>query len=144
MLSLKGSTCGLLFVTVFWWIYLTTDFVCLLGGPVCSGKLCTRWVSGDHFMGVSNSGHWQPSKPLPLQQWHDPNHCSEHHNMAHVTSHNDTILVACAWMLFSFQLSQNQGQDGWCQMLQNLLVFSHETQKVYQVPEKWTKYCSLI
>jgi hypothetical protein len=122
MLSLKGSTCGLkVFVTVFCWIYLTTDFVCLLGGPVCSGKLCTRWVSGGHFTGVANSGHWQPSKPLLLQQWHDPHHCSEHHNMAHVTSHNDTILVTCACMRCSFHLSQNQGQDGWCSDAPNSL-----------------------
>jgi hypothetical protein len=72
------------------------------------------WESGGHFTGVSNSGHWKSSKPLRLQQWHDPHHCSEHHHMAHVTSHNDTIIAACAQMLFAFQLSQNQGQGGWC------------------------------
>jgi hypothetical protein len=125
--------------------YLTTDFVCLFGGPVCSGKLCTRWMSRGHFMGVSNSGHWQPSKPLPLQQWHDPHHCSEHHNMAHVTNHNDTIPVTCVWMRFSFH-PFTKPRTGWGVLRCSKLYLSSrmKPRKYIRFQRKWTKYCSLI
>ncbi len=145
MLSLKGSTCGLLFVTVFWWIYLTTDFVCLLGGPVCSGKalhsgrlVVTSQVyrtvaSGD----LANLYLFNNGMTLITVQSITTWHMSQV-----IWTHHTSSLCSEALLFPPFTKPRTR----WvvCRCSKVPLSSCMKSRKYIRFQRKWTKYCSLI